>query len=81
MLLYDSLELLLYSFPSCLKPCGFSRPGNFYGTFKTEGTRGRNASVANEKIWNTQICDLRKAAGFFHAAKPEAVACSRHRPP
>ncbi len=31
------------------------------------------ASVASEKIWNTQISDLRKAAGFFHAAKPEAI--------
>ncbi len=28
--------------------------------------------MASEKIRNTQIFDLWKAAGFFHAAKPEA---------
>lgn len=27
-------------FPFCLKPCGFSRPGDFFDTIKTEGTGG-----------------------------------------
>ena len=49
-----SLRSLTRSFPFCLKPFGFSRPGYFYDTSYTEG-KGRNASVANEKIRNTRF--------------------------
>lgn len=68
-------------FPFCLKPCGFSRPGDFFDTIRTEGTGGARqawqAKNTEYPIWHKSW----KAAGFFHAAKPEAVACRRHRPP
>lgn len=50
-----SLKFHIYFLPFCLKPFGFSRPGNIFDTFQDGGHRGRKASVANEKIRNTRF--------------------------
>jgi len=47
-------EFLILS-PFCLKPFGFSRPGNFFDIIQDDGHRGRKASVASEKIGNTRF--------------------------
>lgn len=58
-------EFLILS-PFCLKPFGFSRPGNFYGTIQDGDHRGRKASVANEKIGNTRFGTNRgRLSDFF----------------
>ena len=68
-------------FPFCLKPCGFSRPGDFsiQSGRRAQGAQGKSGKRKNTEypIWHKS----RKAAGFFHAGKPKAVACRRHRQP
>ncbi len=55
--------------------------GGFFRYNQDGGHRGARQvwQVKNTEypIWHKSW----KAAGFFHAAKPEAVACRRHRPP
>lgn len=75
--------------PFCLKPCGFSRPGDFFDTIRTRGTGGGRQAwqmkkygipdLAQIAVIGVPLCAAKNAAVFFHAAKPQAVACRRHR--
>ena len=69
-------------FPFCLKPCGFSRPGDFFDTIRTraQGAQGKRGKRKNTEypIWHKS----RKAAGFFTQASRRrslaAVTASRN---
>ena len=52
-------------FPFCLKPCGFSRPGDFFDTIKTEGTGGARQVWQVKKYGIPDLAQIAEGCRFF----------------
>lgn len=52
-------------FPFGLKPCGFSRPGNFYDTFTTEGTGGARQAWQAKKYGIPDLTQIAEGCRIF----------------
>ena len=52
-------------FPFCLKPCGFSRPGDFFDTIKTEGTGGARQVWQVKKYGIPDLAQIAEGCRIF----------------
>lgn len=51
--------------PFCLKPCGFSRPGDFFDTIRTEGTGGARQAWQAKKYGIPDLAQIAEGCRIF----------------
>lgn len=56
-------------FPFCLKPCGFSRPGDFFDTIRTEGTGGARQAWQAKKYGIPDLAQIAEGCRIFSCSQ------------